>query len=58
MKSIALVLIIIIVSGCAGTPVMQVNTPFAEDDYIPYTKDGGGNIKGQAFLKTQAGAVT
>jgi hypothetical protein len=57
MKSIALVLIIIIVSGCAGTPVIQVNTPFAEDDYIPYTKDGTGNIKGQAFLKTQAGDV-
>ena len=43
--------------GCAGTPVIQVNTPFAEDDYIPYTKDGTGNIKGQAFLKTQAGDV-
>jgi hypothetical protein len=57
MNSIALVLIIIIMSGCASTPVIQVNTPFAEDDYIPYSKDGTGNIKGQAFLKNQAGDV-
>jgi hypothetical protein len=57
MKSIALFSIIIIVCGCAGTPVIQVNTPFTEDEYLPYTKDGTGNIKGQAFLKTKSGDV-
>jgi hypothetical protein len=58
MKSIALFLIIIVICGCAArTPAIQVNTPFTEDDYINYAKDGTGSIKGQAFLKTRAGDV-
>ena len=43
--------------GCATTPVIQVNNPFIEQDYVPFTKQGTGIINGQAFLKTKGGDV-
>jgi hypothetical protein len=44
-----------IIIGC--TPVIQVSSPFMEDELAPFTKDGTSTIYGQAFLKTKGGDI-
>lgn len=52
-------LLIFIMLGCAPktTPVYHIETPFSEDEFIPYAKKGTASIIGQAFMKTKGGDI-
>lgn len=56
MRTIALVLLSVLLSACAATPV-KMTIPFDEKAFAFSLQQGTGVIYGQAFLKTQGGDV-
>ncbi|HEX7861712.1 MAG TPA: hypothetical protein VF773_15355 [Verrucomicrobiae bacterium] len=43
--------------GCVAPQPKPFQTPFNEEEFAAYAKNGTGRIVGQAFLKTRAGDV-